>query len=89
MVQDKFYLYKVKAYFRIGLFLFCFQFAFGQNQNKADHLKNLYKTGDYSLTEFRILTKITESETNPDSILVYANILIDKAEVVKPKDSSL
>ncbi|WP_430468159.1 adenylate/guanylate cyclase domain-containing protein [Winogradskyella ouciana] len=89
MVQDKVYLNKSKAYFWIGLFLFCFQFAFGQNQNKADHLKNLYKTGDYSLTEFRILTKITESETNPDSILAYANILIDKAEAVKPKDSSL
>ncbi len=82
-------LIKIKTYFRIGLFLFSLQMVCGQDQKKADSLKSEYKTGNYRLPEFRMLTNITEFETNPDSILFYATILIDKAVAVKPKDSSL
>ena len=79
----------IKTYFRIGLFLFSLQMVCGQNQKKADSLKREYKIGHYDISESKILVLITNSETNPDSILFYANILIDKAGVVKPKDSSL
>ncbi|MEY8849005.1 adenylate/guanylate cyclase domain-containing protein [Psychroserpens sp. XS_ASV72] len=51
-----------------------------QDQDRADSLKQQYREGAYDISESKILTLITENETNPDSILVYADILIDKAE---------
>ena len=80
---------KIKTYFTIGLFLSSIQNIGSQNQKRADSLKNAYKTENFSISEFKILTLITESETNPDSALFYANILIDKAIAIKPYDSSL
>lgn len=80
---------KIKTYFTIGLFLFSLHNVCCQNQKKADSLKEVLKKGNFNISEFRILTLITESETNQDSILFYADIIIDKAETLKPKDSSL
>ncbi|WP_411767576.1 adenylate/guanylate cyclase domain-containing protein [Winogradskyella sp. A3E31] len=82
-------LINIKTYCIIGLFFFGFHKSYGQDQRRADSIKILYKSGDYNLTEFRILSRISELETNPDSSLYYANILIKIAASVSPKDSSL
>ena len=73
----------------IGLFLFSFQNIYCQDQKRADSIKDLYKSGNYKIPEFIMLNRIAESETNPDSLLFYGHLLIEKANTIKPKDSAL
>ncbi|TCK69315.1 class 3 adenylate cyclase [Winogradskyella wandonensis] len=75
---------------KIGyIYLLCTVNLFSQNQKRADSLKFVYGSGEYNLTEFRILSRISESETIPDSSLYYANRILSIAPNTYPKDSSL
>ncbi len=81
---------KIKTYILcIGLFFFSIQNAYCQNQKKADSIKDLYKTGNYEVSEYVMLNRIVEFETNQDSALFYTETLIEKAGAIKPKDSAL
>ncbi|WP_282042604.1 adenylate/guanylate cyclase domain-containing protein [Winogradskyella flava] len=81
---------KIKTYIVcIGLFFFSIEDTNCQNQKKADSIKSVYRSGNYAKPEYVMLNRIIESETNQDSALFYANILISKAYSIKPKDSSL
>ncbi|MBC2845054.1 adenylate/guanylate cyclase domain-containing protein [Winogradskyella flava] len=83
-------LIKIKTYIiSIGLFLFSIIYVYCQDQKKADSIKELYKSGNYKVPEFIMLSRIAEYEINPDSALHYAEILIEKAIDLKPKDSAL
>ena len=73
----------------IGLFFFSIQNAYCQDQKIADSIKDLYKSGNYEISEYIMLNRITEFETNPDSSLFYAEVLIEKAIAIQPKDSAL
>jgi len=80
---------RIRNHFLIFLFLiFGFQLIISQNQKTADELKEAYKSGVYDKSEFRLLTEISENETNPDSSLFYANLLIKIAATIEPIDSS-
>ncbi|PWK19900.1 adenylate/guanylate cyclase domain-containing protein [Xanthomarina spongicola] len=69
-----------KAYYLlIGCFYFFIQAAYSQEQKQADSLKTLYNTGDYKESELEILSSILMSEINPDTLLHYSDLLIDKA----------
>ncbi|MBN3519107.1 tetratricopeptide repeat protein [Algoriphagus lutimaris] len=52
--------------------------AFAQDQAKADSLVKVYESGVFQ-DELFLLYEIAISQTNPDDILHYANLLIDKA----------
>lgn len=54
------------------------------NQSKADSLKALYKSGDFDMVEMEILDEIAQYESNLDTTLVYATLLLKEAS----KDSS-
>jgi class 3 adenylate cyclase len=80
----------IKAYILfIGLFFLSINTTFCQDQKKADSIKELLKSGDYEKSEYLQLDLISQYETNPDSSLFFAEILIEKAFSIKPKDSSL
>ena len=76
-------------YLMIGLFFLNVFSLLSQNRKKADRLKQLYYSDNYEITEYRMLTRIIESETNTDSILFYAQLILDKAHKITPRDSSL
>ena len=83
-------LIKIKAYIlSIGLFFFSIQHAYCQNQKRADSIKELLISGDYEKPEHLQLDLISQFETNPDSSLFYAEVLIEKAVAIQPKDSVL
>ncbi len=71
------------------LFFFISNLVYSQGQETAEKYKKSYKDGNYTVSEVEILALITEYETNPDSILVYANILIEKAQTYESKKESL
>ncbi|TPV33430.1 tetratricopeptide repeat protein [Paucihalobacter ruber] len=83
-------LIKIKTYILcIGLFFFSIQNSNCQNQKVADSIKELLRSGDSEKSEYLQLDLISFFETNPDSALFYAEVLIEKAIAVKPKDSAL
>lgn len=76
---------KRKAYFSIGFFCLAISLAMGQqDQILADSLIIQYQSGSYEESELDLLSKISEAETNPDRLLTFSNLLINKAS----KDSS-
>ena len=81
---------KVKRLIFTLVFCFgCFSTIYGQDQVRADSLKQNYRLGDYDMSEFKILTLITESETNPDSVFLYADLLIQKANSFESEGKTL
>ena len=81
-------IHKIKIYLFL-LCAFCTSSLFSQGKDSAEAYKKSYHEGDYEVSEVEILALITEYETNPDSILVYANILLEKAPNYTSKDSTL
>ena len=73
----------------IGLFFFNIQHTYCQDQKYADSIKELLRSGDYVKPEYLQLDLISRFETNPDSALFYAEVLIEKAFSIKEKDSLL
>ncbi|MDO1500564.1 adenylate/guanylate cyclase domain-containing protein [Winogradskyella maritima] len=88
MGLDKFLIVDKTFYLTIIILILDVFSLISQNQKKADSLKDIYKSGKYETTEFRILNKIIESETNQDSILYYAERILNKAPNIIPNDSS-
>ncbi|MCB0399515.1 MAG: tetratricopeptide repeat protein [Winogradskyella sp.] len=75
---------------KIGcIYFLCAVNLMAQNQKEADKFKEKYYSGNYDETQFRILTLISENETNPDSALYYANQILKIAPEIQPRDSSL
>lgn len=75
---------------KIGcIYFLCAVNVMAQNQKEADKLKEKYYSGNYDETQFRILTLISENETNPDSALYYANQILKIASRIQSRDSSL
>ena len=80
---------KIKVFCISILSLIISGLVYSQGQKTAEDYKKSYKENNYTITEVEILALITEYETNPDSILVYANILLDKAPTYESKNESL
>lgn len=69
-----------KACLMTGLFLFIGMLAICQNQQRADSLIRVYKSGDYPKGEVLAIFKaIAENETNLDKKLEYSELLISTA----------
>lgn len=76
-------MFKVWCYFFIS-FLFLFQkgiTAYAQDQAMADSLVKVYESGVFQ-DELSLLYEITISQANPEDVLYYANLLIDKASSI-------
>ena len=69
----------LRKYILTVLFSFIIWGVAGQNPKLADSLKTIYWSGKDVANELILLSKISESEPNPDSIFKYSNILIRKA----------
>ena len=54
--------------------------GFGQNERIADSLKSYYPSDDKSNFNLQLLYNVVINETNPDSILKYSEILIERSE---------
>lgn len=80
---------KIKVLCHLLWCLSCVFSVLSQEQQRADELKTSYWENSYDGKEINLLTLITENETNPDSVLVYANLLIDKAANVHPEKEGL
>lgn len=64
----------------ISLFCFFAILAPVQDQKKADSLKKVYHNNSSSEEELEMLLQIAEVEPNPDIILEYTDILLEKAK---------
>ncbi len=70
-----------KIVFGIMLGLFCLfaNVGFSQDQKLADSLTKLYTSGAHDISEFDLLKKISEAETNNEKKIAFAELLIKKA----------
>ena len=75
-------MYRRKIFFIAFIFLLSCR-VFSQNQKLADSLIQLYNSGVSPKEELELLWRIAENETNPDTAINYAEIMIKKA----PADS--
>jgi len=73
-------MFRVGSYFFISLFFLFLKepIAYAQDQNKADSLVRIYESGQY-IDELELLDEITKIQANPDDVIFYSNILIEKA----------
>ena len=72
----------------VGLFFILSIESHSQDQSKADSIKKLYWSGNFLKAEYLELDLISQFETNPDSSLFYADLLVEKAKYIQPVDSS-
>jgi class 3 adenylate cyclase len=69
-----------KAYYiLIGFFCFTGNMLMSQDKKLADSLITLYQSGSFQGDALSLLRTIAENETNPDSQLLYSQLLIERA----------
>lgn len=78
---------KVEACLLMGFFLIYSQVTYSQDQKLSDSLKIVLKNNTYVRTQkLDLLTKIADSDTDPNEIIIYSKELIESA---KELDSTL
>lgn len=75
---------KNRACFLIGFICFLSSSLLSQDQKKADSLIALYSSGEFNNGELTLLSDILVFETNPEKVIEFSDLLINKAS----KDSS-
>lgn len=63
----------------MGLFCLFSSMLLGQNQKIADSLIAVYESGRYEQSELDLLNRIIHEGTNPQILLTYSGLLIEKA----------